>query len=42
MGPKRRLADPDYNTVLGLKKILEEKYLLKIDKRERKITTLER
>jgi len=32
MGPKVRLINPAYNTVLDLKKILEEKYLLKIDK----------
>ena len=32
MGPKVRLVNPAYNTVLDLKKILEEKYLLKIDK----------
>ncbi len=32
MGPKVRLVNPAYNTVLNLKKILEEKYLLKIDK----------
>lgn len=32
MGPKVRLVNPAYNTVLDLKKILEEKHLLKIDK----------
>ena len=32
MGPEVRLVNPAYNTVLDLKKILEEKYLLKIDK----------
>ena len=32
MGSKVRLVNPAYNTVLDLKKILEEKYLLKIDK----------
>lgn len=32
MGPKVRLVNPAYNTVLDLKKILEEKHLLKIGK----------
>jgi len=32
MGPKVRLVNPAYNAVLDLKKILEEKHLLKIDK----------
>jgi len=32
MGPKVRLINPAYNTVLDLKKILEEKNLLKMDK----------
>ena len=32
MGPKVRLVNPAYNTVLDLKKVLEEKHLLKINK----------
>ena len=32
MGPKARLVNPAYNVVLDLKKILEEKHLLKIGK----------
>ena len=32
MGPKVRLVNPAYNAVLDLKKILEGKYFLKIDK----------
>jgi len=32
MGPKVKLVNPAYNTVLDLKKILEEKHLLKMDK----------
>jgi glutamate racemase len=32
MGPKVKLINPAYNTVLDLKKILEEKHLLKTDK----------
>jgi len=32
LGPKVRLVNPAYNTVLDLKKILEEKHLLKIGK----------
>ena len=32
MGPKVKLINPAYNTVLDLKKILEEKHLLKMDK----------
>jgi glutamate racemase len=32
MGPKVRLVNPAYNAVLDLRKILEEKHLLKIDK----------
>ena len=41
MGPQIRLVDPAYNTVLDLKKILEEKKLLKIDndKKENYYTT---
>ena len=32
MGTKVKLVNPAYNAVLDLKKILEEKHLLKIDK----------
>ena len=32
MGPKVRIVNPAYNTILDLKKILEEKRLLKINK----------
>ena len=32
MGPEVKLVKSDYNAVLDLKKILEEKQLLKIDK----------
>ncbi len=32
MGTKVKLVNPAYNTVLDLKKILEEKHLLKIGK----------
>jgi len=41
MGPQVRLVDPAYNAVLDLKKILEEKKLLKIDnnKKENYYTT---
>lgn len=31
MGPEVKLVNPAYNAVLDLKKILEEKHLLKID-----------
>ena len=35
MGPEVKLVNPAYNAVLDLKKILEEKYLLKIDKNKK-------